>query len=58
MKTKTRPHFHVVGPDFEAQVAIADLTVLRDVLPGKCKPALTWALRNKQALMNKWNELS
>lgn len=53
-----RPHFHVVGPDFAALVAIDDLSILAGALPRQAREALDWAEENKERLMDYWNEYS
>jgi len=53
-----RPHFHIVGPDFVAAVAIDDLSVLAGEVPGKAREALAWAGESRAQLMDYWNEYS
>ena len=52
------PHFHVLGPDGAAQVAIETLEVI--AISGRLdlREALAWAAANKDALRVKWSELS
>jgi len=52
------PHFHVVGPDFKALVAIDDLRILEGSLPKKARAALDWAAKNKKELLARWTEYS
>lgn len=52
------PHVHVVGPDFEALVSVADLAVMEGKLPVKfSREALDWVAANKTFLLLKWEEL-
>lgn len=53
-----RPHFHIVGPEFAAAVAIDDLSVLAGEVPGKAREALDWARKNRAQLMDYRNEYS
>lgn len=52
------PHFHVLGRDGAAQVAIETLEVI--AMSGRLdlSEALEWAGENKALLQAKWNELS
>jgi len=52
------PHFHVLGRDGAAQVAIATLEVI--ALSGRIdlRDALRWAEANRHILEEKWTELS
>lgn len=52
------PHFHVLGRDGAAQVAIETLEII--AMSGKLDPreALEWAAANKALLQAKWTELS
>ena len=52
------PHFHVLGREGAAQVAIDTLEVI--AMSGRLdlREALEWAARNKALLKAKWNELS
>lgn len=53
------PHFHIVGPDFQALVRIADLVVIAGgALPGQIAPAMAWAAEHKAMLALKWIELN
>lgn len=53
------PPFHVVTPDHEALVAIADLTMLRGVLRrSDLDAALKWASPNMEVLENEWQRLN
>jgi len=53
------PHFHIVAPDFQALVRIADLTVLAgDARPGDIAEALEWAREHQELLALKWAELN
>lgn len=53
------PHFHVLGPEWQAVFAVADGRLLR----GSCPPAAArvakeWAAENKAFLLAKWTELN
>lgn len=48
------PHFHVVGPDFAAKIALSDLSVLSGSLPRKARKALEWAEENRDLLEEFW----
>jgi hypothetical protein len=52
------PHFHVLGKEGAAQIAIATLEVLQ--MSGKLdlREALGWAAENKGLLESKWEEFS
>ena len=53
------PHFHVVGPDFQALVRISDLTVIAgDARPSEIAEALAWAESRREMLALKWAELN
>ena len=53
-----RPHFHVVGPDLEAKIAIDDLSVMAGEVPRRARAALEWAEENRVQLMDRWREFS
>jgi hypothetical protein len=52
------PHFHIVGPDFQVVVRIADLTVIAGTARRRqiAKP-LAWAAQHREMLALKWVEL-
>lgn len=53
------PHFHVVTPDHEALVALADGSVLRGAIRSSdLKVALTWAEENAGLLESEWKRLN
>ncbi len=52
------PHFHVLGRDGAAQVAIEDLEVIAMSGRVDLREALAWAAQNKDLLRAKWKELS
>jgi hypothetical protein len=52
------PHFHVLGRDGAAQVAIETLEVIAMSGRVDLREALEWAAENKALLQTKWNELS
>ena len=52
------PHFHVLGRDGAAQVAIETLEVIATGGKIDLREALEWAAENRALLEDKWNELS
>jgi hypothetical protein len=51
------PHFHVVGPDTDIQVAIETLQVIRGrYRPTDLAQAISWAAENQPLLRAKWSE--
>jgi Domain of unknown function (DUF4160) len=52
------PHFHALGRDGAAQVAIADLQVIAISGRVDLREALVWAEQNKALLEEKWIEFS
>ncbi|MBL8545059.1 MAG: DUF4160 domain-containing protein [Hyphomonadaceae bacterium] len=52
------PHFHVLGRDGAAQVAIETLEVIAMSGRVDLREALEWVAQNKALLEAKWNELS
>jgi hypothetical protein len=53
------PHFHAVHPDFEAQIEIETLTVLRGSLPAAArKQVLEWAGGNVLKIRSEWNRIN
>jgi Domain of unknown function (DUF4160) len=52
------PHFHVLGKEGAAQIAIATLEILQ--MSGKLdlREALDWAAENRAFLVSKWEEFS
>lgn len=52
------PHFHVLGRDGAAQVAIETLEVIAMTGRVDLREALEWAAQNRALLQAKWNELS
>lgn len=52
------PHFHVLGREGAAQVAIETLEVIAMSGRVDLREALDWARENKALLNAKWNELS
>jgi len=52
------PHFHIVGPDFQVVVRIADLEVIAGTARrGQIAEALSWAGSHREMLALKWVEL-
>jgi hypothetical protein len=53
------PHFHAVHPDFEAQIEISTLSILRGSLsPAGRKPVLEWARANITKIKAEWNRIN
>jgi hypothetical protein len=53
------PHFHAVHPDFEAQIKIDTLTVLRGWLsPAARKSVFEWAGANIAKIKAEWNRIN
>lgn len=52
------PHFHVLGRDGAAQVAIETLEVIAINGRVDLREALEWAAENRELLREKWTELS
>lgn len=49
-------HFHVVGPDIDAQVTFHPLMVIRGDLPGSLREQVfAWAMENHERLILEWN---
>jgi hypothetical protein len=50
------PHFHVLYNEYEALIAINDLTVLKGSLPSRVLGlAMEWANLHKAELLENWN---
>lgn len=53
------PHFHAIGPDFEAFIVIETLLMFRGNLPARARRAvMTWATENHAALVAEWNRVN
>lgn len=53
------PHFHIVGPDFQALVRLSNFALIAgDARPGQIAEALAWAEDHKEMLALKWIELN
>ncbi len=53
------PHFHVVGPDCHALIAIRDLQVLRGTITRKVlAEVVAWADGRRDELMTEWRRLN
>ena len=53
------PHFHIVGPDFQIVVRIADLTVIAGTARRRqIAEAMAWAIQHREMLALKWVELT
>ena len=52
------PHFHIVGPDFQVWVRIADLVVFQgEARPNQIAEAMAWARAHQNLLAQRWTEL-
>jgi len=50
------PHFHVLYNEYEAQISINDLAVLKGNLPSKALGlVMEWANLHKEELLKNWN---
>jgi hypothetical protein len=50
------PHVHALASDWEAQITIADGTVLRGAIPaGPLRAVRTWLTKNRAALTSLWD---
>ena len=53
------PHFHIVSPDFQVLVTIADFTVIAGAArPGQLDEAMAWAREHGELLARVWAELN
>jgi hypothetical protein len=53
------PHVHVIAPDFQAKVRIADAKVLVGAIPPRHqREALSWIRANREKLKAKWDEFN
>lgn len=53
------PHFHAIGPDYEAKITIDDCVVIAGGLPvSQLRRVRRWALANQVLLLAKWNEIT
>lgn len=52
------PHFHIVGPDFQVVVRIADLAITAGIArANQIAEAMAWAAEHREMLALKWIEL-
>ena len=50
------PHFHIVGPDFQVLVRIADLVVFQgEARPNQIAEAMAWARAHQNLLARRWH---
>lgn len=53
------PHFHIVTPEHEALVRLADLVMLAGSIDRRSYDlACRWALENRELLEREWNRLN
>ncbi len=53
------PHFHAIGPDFEAFIVIETLEIFRGKLPARVRrDVMAWAQTNRAALAAEWNRVN
>lgn len=53
------PHFHIVGPDFQVLVKIADFEILAgEARAAQIDEAMAWARSQQEMLARKWLELN
>jgi hypothetical protein len=53
------PHFHAIHPDFEAQIEIETLTILRGSLPPVARrQVFEWANANIGKIKAEWNRIN
>jgi hypothetical protein len=56
-KKHRRPHFHAVGPDRNAVIALPSLEVIEgDLVRGELAEVLRWAQANLDRLIEQWND--
>jgi hypothetical protein len=53
------PHFHIVTPDHQAAVGIADLVMIAGEIDRRSlETALAWAAENRSLLEREWRRLN
>lgn len=53
------PHFHLVGPGWNASIDIATLVIIKGDAPrADLIEAITWAHANRKLLLAKWSEFN
>jgi hypothetical protein len=53
------PHFHVVGPNSNAQVRIDDLRVMNgEIARADYAEVVAWAAERREFLLRRWRELN
>lgn len=56
-KDENPPHVHVVGPEFEARVAIRGARIIDGRLPARVnREALAWISANSKFLHEEWKD--
>ena len=51
------PHVHIVGPEFEAKMTIANARLIKGSLPSDIESqAAAWIAENRKFLMSMWEE--
>ena len=51
------PHFHAVHPDFELQIEIRTLTIMRGRAPAS-RSVMRWAEANREKIKTEWNRIN
>lgn len=53
------PHFHAIGPDYEALVEIDSLLIIKGRLPNVMRrDVLMWAAANRALIAEEWNRIN
>jgi hypothetical protein len=53
------PHFHAYNADYEAQIEISSLEIIKGAMPNKMMKVIrTWAETNKQMLLTRFRNLN
>lgn len=53
------PHFHAIGPDFEALIEIETLAIMRGSLSRQAgKSIMAWARANRQTIAAEWSRIN
>ncbi|WP_228382229.1 DUF4160 domain-containing protein [Tistrella mobilis] len=53
------PHFHLLTPDYEALIKLADFSVIAGRIDGRSYEIATrWAANNRELLAHEWERLN